>query len=99
MELNKYFVEFMGVVVILYAKLLTEADPTVMAIVYFAMFSMAKGITTGFFTPLGATAAYLVGRAEWKDYMYNFITHILGMLAVSTTFSPVRVYMNVLDVA
>lgn len=99
MELNKYFVEFMGVVVILYAKLLTEADPTIMAIVYFSMFSIAKGITTGYFTPLGATAAYLVGRADLTDYMYNFAAHILGMLAVSTTFSPVRVYMTVLDAA
>lgn len=84
----------MGVVTILYAKLLTEADPTVMAIVYFAMFSMAKGITTGFFTPLGATAAYLVGRAEWRDYMYNFITHILAMIAVSVTFSPTQIYID-----
>ena len=94
MILNKYLIEFMGVVTILYAKLLTEADPTVMAIVYFAMFSMAKGITTGFFTPLGATAAYLVGRAEWRDYMYNFITHILAMIAVSVTFSPTQIYID-----
>lgn len=92
--LNKYFIEFIGVVTILYAKLLTEADPTVMAIVYFSMFSMAKGITTGFFTPLGATAAYLVGRAEWHDYMYNFITHILGMIAVSITFIPTKFYID-----
>ena len=82
----------MGVITILYAKLLTEADPIVMAIVYFSAFSLARGITTGYFTPLGATAAYLVGRADWTDYLYNFATHIVAMLAVAVTFSPVRVY-------
>jgi hypothetical protein len=92
--MNKYLIEFMGVVTILYAKLLTEADPTVMAIVYFSAFSMAQGITTGFFTPLGATAAYLVGRAEWTDYLYNFATHILAMFAVAISFIPVRAYIE-----
>ena len=90
----KYLIEFMGVIAILYAKLLTEADPTVMAIVYFSAFSLAQGITTGYFTPLGATAAYLVGRSEWTDFLYNFATHIVAMVAVAVTFSPVRVYME-----
>lgn len=84
----------MGVITILYAKLLTEADPTIMAIVYFAAFSLAKGITTGFFTPLGATAAYLVGRGEWMDYLYNLLVHFGAMIAVAITFSPIKVYIE-----
>jgi hypothetical protein len=97
MELNKYFVEFMGVVVILYSKFMTNADPTAMAIVYFSMFSIAKNITTGYFTPLAATTSYLVGRAERSDFIYNIIAHVLGMLAVSLTVSPIKVYMTAID--
>jgi hypothetical protein len=97
MELNKYFVEFMGVVVILYAKFMTNADPTIMAIVYFSMFKMAQNITTGYFTPLAATTSYLVGRAEKYDFIYNLIAHVLGMLAVSLTVSPIRVYMETIS--
>ena len=40
MGMYKYFIELIGVVTILYAKLLTDGNPTVMAIVYFAMFTI-----------------------------------------------------------
>ena len=86
----KYLIEFMGVITILYAKLLTEADPTVMAIVY----TVTKGISTGFFTPLGVTAAFLIGRVETSDYFYNLIAHALAVGAVYLTFSPIKTYIQ-----
>jgi glycerol uptake facilitator-like aquaporin len=92
--LNKYFLEFMGVVTIIYAKLLTEADPVVMAIVYFAMFTLAKDITTGFFTPIGSLAAWMVGRVPNQDFFYNVIAQILGAVAVAITFMPVKAYID-----
>jgi hypothetical protein len=90
----KYLIEFMGVITILYAKLLTEADPTVMAIVYFAAYTVTKGISTGFFTPLGVTAAFLIGRVETSDYFYNLIAHALAVGAVYLTFSPIKTYIQ-----
>ena len=92
--LNKYFLEFMGVVTIIYAKLLTEADPTVMAVVYFAMFTLAKDITTGFFTPIGSLAAWMVGRVPNQDFFYNVIAQIAGAIAVAITFIPVKAYID-----
>jgi hypothetical protein len=92
--LNKYFLEFMGVVTIIYAKLLTEADPVVMAIVYFAMFTLAKDITTGFFTPIGSLAAWMVGRVPTLDFYYNVIAQIAGAVAVAITFIPVKAYID-----
>ena len=80
----------MGVVVILFAKLLTEGNPTVMAAVYFSVFYMAKDITTGYFTPLGPAASYLLGRIPFSDFMYNLGVQILAMLAVVITFLPVK---------
>lgn len=90
---NKYFIELLGVTTIIYAKLLTEADPTIMAIVYFAMFSMAKGITTGYFTPIGSAAAFLVGRVPRQDFIYNLLAQFAGTILVAITFLPVKAYI------
>lgn len=92
--LNKYFLEFMGVVTIIYAKLLTEADPVVMAIVYFAMFTLAKDITTGFFTPIGSLAAWMVGRVPTRDFFYNVLAQVTAAVAVALTFIPVKAYID-----
>lgn len=91
--LNKYFIELLGVTTIIYAKLLTEADPTIMAIVYFAMFSMAKGITTGYFTPIGSAAAFLIGRVSKQDFIYNLLAQLAGTILVAITFLPVKAYI------
>lgn len=94
MMLNKYFIEFMGVVTIIYAKLLTEADPVVMAIVYFAMFTLAKDITTGFFTPIGSLSAWMIGRVPTREFLYNVLAQIGGALAVAVTFIPTKAYID-----
>jgi len=92
--MNKYFIEFIGVTTIIYAKLLTEGDPTIMALVYFAMFSIARGITTGYFTPIGSLAAWIIGRAPNEDFMWNVGAQILATLFVAVTFLPVKTYME-----
>jgi glycerol uptake facilitator-like aquaporin len=94
MMLNKYFIEFLGVTTIIYAKLLTEADPSVMAIVYFAMFTIAKGITTGFFTPIGSLAAWMIGRVPTEEFIYNVIAQVAGAICVAITFLPIKTYME-----
>lgn len=91
---NKYFLEFMGVVTIIYAKLLTEADPVVMAIVYFAMFTLAKDVTTGFFTPIGSLSAWMIGRVPTREFLYNVMAQLLGAIAVAVTFIPTKAYID-----
>ncbi len=91
---NQYFLEFMGVVTIIYAKLLTEADPVVMAIVYFAMFTLAKDITTGFFTPIGSLSAWMIGRVPTREFLYNVMAQLLGAIAVAVTFIPTKAYID-----
>ncbi len=84
----------MGVVTIIYAKLLTEADPVVMAIVYFLMFTLAKDITTGFFTPIGSLAAWMVGRVPTREFLYNVLAQVGGAVAVAITFIPTKAYID-----
>ena len=91
---NKYFIEFLGVTTIIYTILLTEDDPSIMAIVYFAMFSIAKGITTGYFTPIGSLAAWMIGRLPTEEFMYNVIAQLVATIFVAITFLPVKTLMN-----
>jgi glycerol uptake facilitator-like aquaporin len=91
---NKYFIEFLGVTTIVYAKLLTEADPSIMAIIYFAMFSIAKGITTGYFTPIGSLAGWMIGRIPTEEFMYNVMAQLLATVFVAITFLPIKTYMQ-----
>lgn len=92
--LNKYFIEFLGVTTILYAKLLTEAEPSVMAIVYFAMFTIAKGITTGYFTPIGSLAAWMIGRVPTQEFMYNVLAQFAATICVAISFLPIKTYID-----
>ena len=92
--LNKYFIEFLGVTTILYAKLLTEADPSIMAIIYFAMFSIAKGITTGYFTPIGSLSAWMIGRVPTQEFMYNVLAQFAATICVAISFLPIKTYMD-----
>lgn len=91
---NKYFIEFLGVVTIIYAKLLTEANATIMAIVYFAMFTIAKDITTGYFTPIGSLSAWMIGRVPTQEFLYNVMAQVAGAVAVAITFLPIKTYMD-----
>lgn len=86
----KYLIEAIGVAVIVTAKLLTEANPVVMGLVYFATLWMTQGITTGFLTPFGPIAYYMLGRMTTQDAMYNLIAQIVGALSAVLLFRPIQ---------
>lgn len=92
--MNKYFIEYLGVLVIVTAKLITEADPIVMAIIYFSVFTMAGKITSGFFTPFGPLAAYMLGRGTVQDMLYNLGAQLAGAVSAILMFKPIKAYMD-----
>lgn len=92
--MNKYFVEYLGVLVIVTAKLITEADPIVMGFIYFSVFTMAGKITSGFFTPFGPLAAYMLGRGTVQDMMYNLGAQLAGALSAIFMFKPIKAYID-----
>lgn len=92
----KYFIEFLGVVVILYAKLLTDANPTVMALVYFATFSIGHGITEAYYTPLAVFVKYSLGQMTSKEAMYYLSAQLLGALAIIITFIPSKKILEII---
>jgi glycerol uptake facilitator-like aquaporin len=92
--MNKYLVEYMGVLVLITAKLITEADPIVMGIIYFSLFTLAGKITSGFFTPFGPLAAYMLGRGNVQDMMYNFVAQVSGAVSAILLFKPIKAYIE-----
>jgi hypothetical protein len=92
--MNKYVIEYLGVLVIVTAKLLTEANPAVMGILYFSVFTMAGDITSGFFTPFGPLSAYILGRGTIQDMTYNFLAQLAGALSAILMFKPIKAYID-----
>jgi hypothetical protein len=90
----KYFIELLGTTTVLYAKLLTEANPTVMAVVYFSVLTIAQNITSGYFNPLAAFAGYALGRVPFEEMVYNILTQIAAMCLVIISFTPITAFMR-----
>lgn len=86
----KYFIEVLGVVTILYAKLLTDADPVIMGFVFFSMLTIARGITTSYFSPMPAIVSYSIGHMSFDDLWYNILSHIIGVTLVIITYNPIH---------
>lgn len=90
----KYFIEYLGVTIIVTAKLLTEADPIVMGLIYFAAFTLTKGISSGFLTPFGPLSAFILGRGDKLDMMYNLIAQFLGAISAALLFKPISSFIE-----
>ncbi len=91
---NKYFIEYLGTMIILVAKLLTEAHPIVMGLTYFSIYWMTRGITTGFFSPFGPMAAYMLSRGNIQDIAYNFIAQFLGAVSAIVLIKPIEAFIK-----
>ena len=92
--MNKYFIEYLGVLVIVTAKLITEADPMVMGVIYFSVFTMAGKITSGYFTPFGPLAMFMLGRGTIDDMLKNLVSQIAGAISAILLFKPIKAYME-----
>lgn len=91
---KKYIIEFLGTLVIMISKLLTEAHPVVMGLVYFSVYWMSRGITTGFFNPFGPLAAYMLGTDTTRGVIYNLGAQITGAISAILLFKPLKAYIH-----
>ena len=96
MEYYKYFMEFMGVVVVIYAILLTDGNPTVIGLCYFAVHTLYKQ-TSGHFNPLGALAYYMAGRTNLKDLLINLSVQLFAVSCAVIFFKPIKTLMQELS--
>lgn len=91
---KRYVIEYLGTMVLMVSKLLTEANPVVMGIVYFSVYWMTQGISTGYFTPFGPLSAYMLGRGNLQDQTYNIIAQYSGAISAILLFKPLKAYMD-----
>jgi glycerol uptake facilitator-like aquaporin len=90
----QYVVEFMGTLVVVYALLLTDTNPAVMAIVYFAVYTVAGEMSTGTFNPLGALGYYMIGRMSLQEMALNVSAQIFAMEAAVISFLPIKAFIG-----
>ena len=93
MELLKYLLEFMGVVIIVTAVLFTDGNPFVMAICYYGVYTLGKH-TSGHFTPIGALAHFMAGRSNLKDLLMNISIQIFALVAAVIFFKPLKTLID-----
>lgn len=89
----KYFIEYLGSLVIATANLLTESDPIVIGLIYFAVLSMTNNISTGFSNPVVPIAFYMSGRMPFEEMGYNLLAQIAGGISAIVAFKPIKVYI------
>lgn len=90
----QYLVEFVGTLIIVYAFLLTDTNPAIMAIVYFAVFTVSGEMATGTFNPLGALGYYMIGRMSLQETALNIAAQIFAMQAAVISLLPIRAFMR-----
>ena len=91
--MNKYFLECMGVITIVYAFLLTDKNPAIMGMIYFAMFTIAE--QNSGFNPLTTVGSYLIGRLPFEETLYYLGCQFIGMVAVAVSFLPIKTYIDI----
>jgi glycerol uptake facilitator-like aquaporin len=90
----KYFIEFLGVIVILFASLLTEGNPYVMGICYFSVYMIGRNVEMGHFNPLSVFSQYSLGRMSLKESVYYLTAQYLAAGCIILTFMPIKTFMR-----
>jgi glycerol uptake facilitator-like aquaporin len=90
----QYVVEFMGTLVVVYALILTDTNPAIMGLVYFAVYTVAGELATGTFNPLGALAYYMIGRMPLQELGFNIAAQMFAMQAAVISFLPIKVFIG-----
>jgi glycerol uptake facilitator-like aquaporin len=90
----KYFIEYLGVLVIVIATLLTESDPIIMGLVYFSTLTTTQGITDGYFNPFVPIATFILGHGSTEDVMYNLIAQVAGGITAILFIKPIKIYIS-----
>jgi glycerol uptake facilitator-like aquaporin len=93
-KIMQYLVEFIGTLIIVYALLLTDTNPAIMGIVYFAVYTVAGEMASGTFNPLGALAYYMIGRMSIQELGFNIGAQMFAMQAAVISFLPIKVFIG-----
>jgi hypothetical protein len=88
---NKYLIEFIGVVLIVFGDLYSHGNPFIVGFLYVVALSIAHGVTSGNFSSLSTISRFLLGHLSAEETMYNLLVQFLAMNAVVITFKGFHV--------
>lgn len=90
----KYFIEFLGTLVFVFAHVFTYANPYVMSIATFSIYMIGGPVDAIYFSPLSATASYFLGRIPLKETLYIIAAQFIAVACIVVSFQPLKVFMD-----
>ena len=74
--------EYMGTLLVVAALFFTNSNPIVVGLAYASALFIADGRSEGFFTPLGITVQYMLGRIDSKESMKLVVAQYSAAVSV-----------------
>jgi hypothetical protein len=90
----KYFIDFLGTLVFLFAHVFTYANPYVMGIVTFAVYMIGSPMDAVYFSPLPVSVSYFLGKMSTEDAIYAVLSQYVAVVLIILTFKPLKVFMD-----
>lgn len=90
----KYFIEFLGALVLAFAHFFTHANPYAMGISTFAVYMIGQSADATNFSPLTTIISYLLGRMPSTEVIYAITAQFVAALLVFVTFKPLKTFIE-----
>jgi hypothetical protein len=90
----KYFIEFLGALVLAFAHFFTHANPYAMGVSTFAVYMIGQSADATSFSPLTTIISYFLGRTSVMETLYAIISQFVAATLVLVTFQPLKVFMD-----
>ena len=90
----KYFIEFLGALVLMFAHFFTHANPYVMGMATFAVYMIGHTAGATSFSPLTTTTAYFLGRTSVTETMYAIAAQFVAVALIIVTFQPLKTFIE-----
>ena len=90
----KYFIEFLGALVLIFAHFFTHANPYVMGISTFAVYMIGQSAHATSFSPLTTTVAYFLGRMTASEATYAIVAQYVAVAMIIVTFQPLKSFIE-----
>jgi hypothetical protein len=90
----KYFIEFLGTLVLVFAHFFTHANPYVMGMTTFAVYTIGQSADATSFSPLTTTVSYFLGRLTSTESLYAIAAQYVAVALIIVTFKPLKSFIE-----
>jgi len=90
----KYFIEFLGALVLVFAHVFTHGNPYAMGITTFAVYMIGQTAHTDHFSPLTTTVSYFLGRTTLTESSYAIAAQYIAVGLIIVTFQPLKSFIE-----